>query len=315
MQKKALTVNAYVVAAGAFGAFFRWLQNQTAFETDTGLLKPGVINYIVPLVIVAALYLFYRIVKGIKAQRLTPPDNVWHAFRAKHIAYPAVYYGTALITVVGGFVTLLTARDFIGAGFFRFVALLALVCGVSFPMICSASKKKYSPSMVSTIMTLPIIMCCVWLIGSYKVNASTPTVWAFAVEIIALCILTISFYYAAGFAFGKAMPHRAMFFNMAGAFMCIMTLADTRLFGLQLVLVGSAAMLITENWLLVCNLQEMVEEEPQESGDEKEPESDELVVKAGEDRFISEPTIEAPEYKPDKEKALDDIMSEFGKEE
>ena len=100
MQKKALTVNAYVVAAGAFGAFFRWLQNQTAFEPDTGLLKPGIINYIVPLLIIAALYLFYRIVKGIKAQGLTPPDNVWHAFRAKHIAYPAVYYVTALVTAL-----------------------------------------------------------------------------------------------------------------------------------------------------------------------------------------------------------------------
>ena len=315
MQKKALTVNAYVVAAGAFGAFFRWLQNQTAFEPDTGLLKPGIINYIVPLLIIAALYLFYRIVKGIKVQGLTPPDNVWHAFRAKHIAYPAVYYVTALVTALGGFVTLITARDFIGSGFFRFTGLLALACGVTFPMICSASKKKYSPSMVSTLMTLPIIMSCVWMIGSYKVNSSTPTVWSFAVEIIALCVLTVAFYYAAGFAFGRALPYRAMFFNMAAAFMCIVTLADQRLFGLQLVLVGAAAMLITENWRLVCNLQEAASEEPQRPGSEEEPESDELVVKAGEDRFIPEPTIEAPEYKPDKNKALDDIMNEFGKEE
>lgn len=309
MQKKALSVNAYVVAAGAFGAFFRWLQNQTAFEADTGLLKPGAINYIVPLVLLAAAFLFYRIVKGFKKQELTAPDDVWHAFRAKHLAYPVAYYCTAGLMIIGGFVTFVTARDFIGAGFFRVVALFAVLCGMTFPLICSAAKKKYSPSLVSTLMTLPIIMYCVWLIGSYKVNSSTPTVFAYAIEIIALCVIIIAFYYAAGFAFGKAVPQRAMFFIMLGAFMCVVTLADARLFGLQLILVATAAMFITENWLLVCNMQKA--EPVKEKAPEKEEIPDELVVKAGEDKFIPEPTIEAPEYKPDKDKMIDDILNEF----
>ena len=34
MQKKTLEINCYVLGAGAFGVFFRWLQDQMAFNEE-----------------------------------------------------------------------------------------------------------------------------------------------------------------------------------------------------------------------------------------------------------------------------------------
>ena len=41
MQKKAISIGSIVLVLAAFSAFSRWIQNQAAFELETGLMKPG----------------------------------------------------------------------------------------------------------------------------------------------------------------------------------------------------------------------------------------------------------------------------------
>ena len=41
MQKKAISIGSVVLVLAAFSAFARWIQNQAAFELETGLMKPG----------------------------------------------------------------------------------------------------------------------------------------------------------------------------------------------------------------------------------------------------------------------------------
>ena len=53
MQKKSLETSCYVCEAGAFGVFFRWLQDQMAFD-EAGLADRSVVNYLVPLLVLAA---------------------------------------------------------------------------------------------------------------------------------------------------------------------------------------------------------------------------------------------------------------------
>ena len=52
MRKKPLEITCYVAGAGAFGVFFRWLQDMIAFN-ELGLVDRSVFNYLVPLFVLA----------------------------------------------------------------------------------------------------------------------------------------------------------------------------------------------------------------------------------------------------------------------
>ena len=73
MQKKPLEITCYVAGAGAFGVFFRWLQDQLAFD-EAGLNEKSVFNFLVPLLVIAAALLFRRFVSDMKERRLNTPS-------------------------------------------------------------------------------------------------------------------------------------------------------------------------------------------------------------------------------------------------
>ena len=110
---------------------------------------------------------------------------------------------------------------------------------------------------------------------------------------------------------------------MLGAFLGIVTLADGRYFGLQLILIGSAGMLLMENWILIRNMREKTEPEPEaESLPEAEPEAapePEPEPEAEPTEPVPEPTIEAPARKkaPDaadqRDAEVDEILKEYKK--
>ena len=77
MRKNALINSCYVCAAGAFGTFFRWLQNQSVFDAETGLVNPSALNILVPLVILGAAVLFYFLVRKLKAREFEAPGNIF----------------------------------------------------------------------------------------------------------------------------------------------------------------------------------------------------------------------------------------------
>ena len=74
MQKRSLEISCYICGAGAFGVFFRWLQDQMAFD-EAGLAERSVFNYLVPLLILAAALLFNRFIEQAKAEKLYIPTD------------------------------------------------------------------------------------------------------------------------------------------------------------------------------------------------------------------------------------------------
>lgn len=303
MRKKALINSCYVCAAGAFGTFFRWLQNQSAFDAETGLVHSSALNILVPLVILAAAVLFFFLVKKLKSETCGAPTDIFSLFCGTSILYPVAYYAIAFVTALGGIITLFAVSEDSFAAIYRVIALLAVLCGLGFPVICSSRRKRYAPPIICAFMTVPIVLFCVWLIACYKVNSSNPTIWAFAIEIITLCICILAFYYNAGFAFGKPSPYKALYISMLAAFMCITTIADTRYFGMQLIYLGAAGMLVTESWLMVSNMKKP-EEGGQPEKTEKPAEEPEQVIEPGVTQDAPEPTIQAPERKS---KSTDDV--------
>lgn len=267
-HKRALELNAYAVGAGAFGVFFRWMQRQLAFEN--GLAKSSFWNLIVPLSILVVGYVFLRFEDRFKNQRCFLPDEFEEALASPGKLYSIARWAVGILMCAGGLAILATCETDKNAVMLRVIAVLAVLTGLSFPVLLSAANRErpwLKPRLLCLFSFLPILLFAVWLILSYKENAINSVVWDFAVEIVTLCVVMVSFYHVAGFAYGQPNVWRAMFFAMFGAFLCIMSLADARNVGLQLVLLSAALMLINYNWIMAANLRSKTAEEKEIPGD------------------------------------------------
>ena len=315
--KDALTMLCYACALGAFGAFFRWLQMQTARDAQTGLMNRSVLNYIVPLLMIAAAVILYRRTKRLTDDKTAFPTDMYAALSCTSVAYVILAWVVAALYILGGILTISALALDSQRGLYVIIAILAVASGLGFPLICTATKRHYSPSLIAVFMTLPVIMFCLWLIACYRTNASNPNIWLYAVEILSVCAVILALLYVAGYAYGRAEPRKACFMVLFGAFMCITSLADSRAAGPELIMLATAGELLIYGWLFVKNRADAPEPEAEiEDGgeDDKKPDEDisgdGVAIEPSEDITIPEPTIQAPARmkKPDE---VDKIIKEY----
>ncbi len=317
----ALIMLCYVCAFGAFGAFFRWLQMQVARDSETGLINPSILNFLLPAIIIAAAVILWLRTKKLTDGETVFPTGMSEALRGLSLVYIIFAWVVAAIAVIGGIMTIADAALDSLRSMYIIIAVLAMLSGLSFPLICSASRSHYSPSLVSVFMTIPILMYCVWLIASYRANANNPNVWMFAIEIIAICCAILALFYVAGYAFGRPNPHKACYLSLFGAFMCITTLSDSRYMGLELIILATAGMLLMYGWLIIknrCAKEDLPSRpEPVKAPEpESETENEDTVIEPSPDDAAPEPTIEAPTRRPKTETKTDEveeIIKEYNK--
>lgn len=254
MQKRTLEISCYVCGAGAFGVFFRWLQDQIAFD-ENGLAEPSAFHVLVPLYIIICAIVFLRMVDKARNKRYFLPGEFNEALRNEGRLFTLARIAAGAIMALGGLVVLATCEVEKEAGMLRILALLAILSGISYPIVLSeANTERPRHRMMCVCSIMPVLLFSFWLITSYKINSINSIVWAYAIEIVAIIVAALAFFRMAGFAFGAPSPWRSMFFSMFGTSMCIMAIADSRNVGLQLVLLGAAIMLALYNWIMVSNL-------------------------------------------------------------
>ena len=256
MQKKSLEVSCYVCGAGAFGVFFRWLQDQLAFD-EAGLNQKSVFNLLVPVLIVAAALMFQRFVSRMKEQKLFAPEGFCEALYNPGTLFAAARWAAGLLMLGGAALLLMTSETDPHAELIRVLCLLAALSGLAFPLVLGAANYDYlaHERLVRLGMMLPVLMYALWLILCYMQNAYNSVPWSYAIEIVALIAAMLGFFRVSGFAFRVPDGHRALCASMMGAAMCIMALADERYMGMQLILLASAGMLLLYVWILVRNLE------------------------------------------------------------
>lgn len=256
IQVKVIEICCYAAGAGAFGTFFRWLQDQSAF-TEEGLADASVFNYLVPLYLVFAAIYFSNYVDKMKASRYFLSGDFAVDLRNEHIIYKILRWVIGMIMVLGGIILFMTCEVEKDAFLLRILSLLAIFSGVSYPIHLGAANydEVASPKLLCTLAIMPVIMFSLWLIISYKANDINSVVWAYAVEIFAIIIAILSFFRMAGYAFGCPQPNRCLFSCMYGTAICIVALADDRNFGMQMIFLSAAAMLLLYNWILISNIQ------------------------------------------------------------
>lgn len=254
LGKKALEITCYVLGAGAFSVFVRWLQLMLGF-TD-GLADSTIFNILVPLMMVIAGFVFLRFVDKFRNERWYVPEDFYDAFYNPGKVYSAVRWGIGVLMAGGGLFLLISSETDKNADFLRVLSLLGVLTGLTFPLVLTSANKPHASSRkaVCYVAVIPIIFFCWWLVTVYKVNANNPVTWEYGPEAVAVILSIIAFFRVAGFPFGTASPWRSMFFGMLASAADIMVLADTRYIGMQAMFLAAALMLTLYNWVLITNL-------------------------------------------------------------
>ena len=256
VQKRTLEISCYVVGAGAFGVFFRWLQGQMAFN-EQGLPDASVLHVLVPLYIIISAFVFMRMVDKIKTKRFYLPTDFNEALRNEGTLFTIARWAAGVVMILGGLLVFATCEVEKEAAMLRILSVLAVLAGISYPLILTeANSEAPRIKRLCWYSVAPILMFAFWLVTSYKINSINSIVWAYAIEIISVIVAMLGFFRMAGFIFGSPSPWRSMFFCMFGCSMCIMCIGDSRNVGLQLILLGAAIMFALYNWIMISNIQQ-----------------------------------------------------------
>ena len=276
MQKKSLEITCYVAGAGAFGVFLRWLQDQLAFD-ENGLSEPSVFNFLVPLMLLAAAWMFTRFINKIQDDKCYVPRDFYDALFNPGKLFAIARWAIGLLMCLGSVVLLMTSETDVDADFIRIICLLGFLSGLAFPFVLgSANYDEFANvRFVRLCMMMPILLFSAWLILCYKQNSYNSVVWSYVIEMATIIVALLAFFRIAGYAFFAPNWRKCMLAIMMGAAMCIMSLADERYMGMHIIMLSAALMLILYNWILFKNLRKKVkrsevqEPQPDEGGFEQ----------------------------------------------
>ena len=247
-----MCVSSAVLAA--FGGFLRWMQNQISFEKETGLAVRGSMwPYMVALwLIVGAVYYIVVLSRMQGKGRVRLPMKFAEAFRPDNVLIPALSLLFGLIMMVGGALLMLrTPLAEPQRGLLVILGGFAVLTGLSYPIYLLRAGEEDPPSALRpTLAAFPIVLFAFWLIVSYKMHIVDSTISAYALEILTISAALIGFFRLAGFAFENPKPARAAFWGAYGAFLCLMSLSDSRYLGAQLLFAAAAGMLLLQVWLI-----------------------------------------------------------------
>ena len=271
MQKKSLEITCYVAGAGAFGVFLRWLQDQLAFD-EKRLSEPSVFNFLVPLMLLAAAWMFTLFINKIQDDKLYVPRDFCDALFNPGKLFAVARWAIGLLMCLGSVVLLMTSETDVDADFIRIICLLGFLSGLAFPFVLgSANYDEFANvRFVRLCMMMPILLFSAWLILCYKQNSYNSVVWSYVIEMATIIVALLAFFRIAGYAFFAPNWRKCMLAIMMGAAMCIMSLADERYMGMHIIMLSAALMLILYNWILFKNLRKKVKR-----SEIQEPQSDE----------------------------------------
>ena len=270
MLKKELEISCYVAGAGAFGVFLRWIQDQLAFN-EAGLPDRSALHVIFPVYVLVCALVFRRFVLAYKKAGVQLPVEFSAVFAHKGRLYSLVRWLCGVVMFVGGTVLLMTSETDKFAGLLRALSLVAMLAGICYPlMLAWADKAASRLNVICLLSFVPMFVYAVWLVYCYRANSIEPVVWSYVVEVFTVIVAMVAFFRVAGFAFQSPRPLRCLFDMMFAAMMCLTSLADERYMGMQIILLGSALMLMFETWLMVKNFAPPEEEETEEKKEEEE---------------------------------------------
>ena len=274
MQNRALENTVYVLAAGAFGVFLRWLQLQLAFD-DKGLCGPSVFNVIVPLfLIVVAVVLRRRIGKMLDGS-FTIPEGFHESLANPGKFYTFLRWAAGAVVILGGVLMIRGSEVEKRVIMLRILGGLAILAGLCYPLFMTLANRELKPRRrvpLCLLALVPILLFAVWLVYCYVCNAINSVAWAYLIEVLTVSTLMLAFFRLAGFVYDQIQMKKTLFWIQYGVFMSLVALADSRSIGMQAVFFGSGFVLALTDFILLRTLRVKTEEEF--AAEEKPPKYD-----------------------------------------
>ena len=165
MQNRSLENTVYVLAAGAFGVFIRWLQLQLAFD-EKGLCGPSVFNVIVPVfLLVVAWVLRRRIRQMLKEQIL--PEEYGAVLENRGKLYAFLRWMLGAMMAAGGALVIRGSEVEKQVVMLRILGGLAILTGICFPIYLGWANRELKPrqrALLCLIALAPILLFALWLV-------------------------------------------------------------------------------------------------------------------------------------------------------
>jgi len=266
MQKNAISMCSYVLIAAAFSGFVRWIQNQAAFELETGLAIPGTVwgkaAFLFCLIGIAGIV---WLVRRLWYQGLYPAQDYMTLIHGEQVWLRRITRGIAGLMVIGAVIAFLIAGYELYSSIVRTLCVLAIAAAWAFVKLSEQPfEEEPSPNKQTLLAAIPVVMYVYWLVVSYRTHAAIPGVWSYALEIFAISASILGMFYFAGYGFEFPRPYAALGSLMAGAFLSLVTLLDSRNIGQTLMMVAGAAMQMYYAYMIITSMSAEWPEEEKE---------------------------------------------------
>ena len=258
-HKTPLETSLFLLGAGAFGFFFRWIQLEAGFNDDN-LPDPSIWNWILPLSVLALAWYYRRIVRSYADAPAYLPNGLKETlgFGCRYpILYDAPRYLAAVLIGAGSIVLIATTMLDKSAMFWRATAVFGILTAIALPLIQNEANhhiRHVSGGVLRTLSVFPILLMAVWLVTCYQTNATNSIVWSYVVDVAVICSCMMLFFRLAGIFYGQQESEKLQFWIMVSSYLCFTALADSRNLGLAMILLGLGLECLVFNWVTVANL-------------------------------------------------------------
>jgi hypothetical protein len=244
---KQAQLSPFLALLGGIGAFLlRLLYRHTGFEADTGLPIPGSLPHTLSLVLLIVLaVLLLLAIRALPREKESVSFS--DAFSTANSVYLSLVVGGIFMLSLSGlydlYLGLLVNRALSAA----LSGLLSLVSAISlFPVLPLCRKRPDSHSRAFRAELLLVPVCCLVarLVIAYRSASENPFLSAYAIEMLALVLLTLGFYRLSSFAFQCGKTRRFALYTLWAVAFSIAALADSHSLSDLLLYLGGACTLL-----------------------------------------------------------------------
>lgn len=239
-MRKNMIVIPTALAAGIVGMILRFVEVNTIFDASNGLAERYA-PISIALVILSVLFAAFALcsVCGFKKQDVK--IDCKNAFpMTNRLAFSAVIVIGVIIvlgSVASAGVDILALRADLAYASYSVernkilieiilkavFLLLGVGAGASIIKLTTCKEKN---GKTGALAVIPVLFLCFWLVLTYKDNNTNPVLVEYCYKCFAVAAATVSFYYAAGYEYGKVTPRRTIVFHYLGAYFCLVTVLD-----------------------------------------------------------------------------------------
>jgi len=223
-MKKAYLAPAFALILGGFAALLRREMLATAFDPFTGLMNRGETSVMLLCVLTGVMVLFATVFARCVKGGYAPADTFRKGYKNNCVVVMAVSALAGLAVTAGGVLGWLGDE-------YRGVTETVLYCleAVSGICIVALSVNAYT-GRENIFVGISNIAPCLYFVARlalcYRDHAAVPAVLRYCFTLMALAAACVSFYYAAGYHYGRAKVFGTVASHLLGVYFCCMLLGE-----------------------------------------------------------------------------------------